>query len=82
MTDPKVLLPVEVVKLLRLDEVAKKDGTVRKRAMSDALRSLDYLAQKNLLLPLAGNRRRYARVAVMRYLEGETPDEENLAEGP
>ncbi len=66
----------EVVALLRLDEETRKDGSVRKRAMPDALRSLYYLARTGQLMPLpgCGKSRRYARSAVLSYLS-RTSDE-------
>jgi hypothetical protein len=68
---PAVLLPCEVVRVLRLDEHPQRDGTIRKRALGDALRSLDYLTRKGHLRALAGSQgRRYARVEVERHLAG------------
>ncbi len=72
MTDagpPLVLLPTEVVALLRLDEEERDDGTVRKRAMPDALRTLDHLQRTGELRRLPGCKRRYSRDAVMRFLD-------------
>lgn len=67
---PLVLLPTEVVKVLRLDEVERSDGSIRRRAMPDALRSLEYLHTSGQVKRLPGCRRRYARDAVLNYLRG------------
>ena len=66
---PLVLLPTEVVKVLRLDEV-ELDGSIRRRAMPDALRSLEYLHTSGQLKRLPGCRRRYSRDVVLNYLHG------------
>ena len=70
---PLVLLPLEVVELLRLDETAGKGGTIRHRAMADALRTLDYLHRTGKLCRLPGCGRRYSRDAVLAYLNGARP---------
>lgn len=73
-TLPDVLMPIEVVKVLRLDEEMRKDGTIRQRTTADALRSLQHLARKRVLMPLvgAGKASRYAKATVKRYLDGTT----------
>ena len=65
---PLVLMPTEVVALLRLDEMARNDGSIRKRAMADTLRSLDHLHRTGQLCRLPGCSRRYSRDAVLEYL--------------
>ena len=68
---PLVMMPLEVVALLRLGETVGKDGTVRHRAMADALRSLDYMNRTGKLCRLPGCGRRYSREAVLEYLNGD-----------
>ena len=58
---PLVMMPLEVVELLRLDEAVRKDGTIRRRAMADALRTLDYMNRAGKLCRLPGCGRRYSR---------------------
>ena len=70
---PLVMLPLEVVALLRLDEAVRKDGTIRHRAMADALRSLDYMNRTGALCRLPDCGRRYSRDAVLEYLNGARP---------
>ena len=68
---PLVMMPLEVVELLRLDEAVRKDGTIRRRAMADALRTLDYMNRAGKLCRLPGCGRRYSRDAVLEYLNGD-----------
>ena len=72
---PAVMMPREVVAVLRLTESTRKDGTVKQRALGDALRSLDYLHRTGALRRLPGRERRYSTAAVMRYANGEGPDD-------
>ena len=70
----EVMLRLEVVRFLRLDEEVGKDGTVRKRPMPNAMRSLDYLARTGRLMPIpgCGKSGRYAKSAVLKYANGES----------
>ena len=73
---PDVLMPAEVVDVLRLQEQPQTDGTIRRRALADALRSLGHLVRSGRIRPLPGCGRghRFARAEVLRYLDGAPPD--------
>lgn len=48
---PPLLLPIEAAKVLRLDVLTQPNGTEKKRATGDALKSLDHLVRTRRLQP-------------------------------
>jgi hypothetical protein len=70
---PPLLTPAEVVRILRLDVLTKGDGTEKRRALPDAIKSLDHLCRTRKLHPICLSKSRtFSRDDVLALVNGRS----------